>query len=742
MKKHKVLEKLKGKDLVGKRYVPLFDYFNTKELAERKCFTVLAGKFVTKDAGTGVVHCAPGFGEEDYKVCLENGLVEPGEVVMPMDDDGRFLSSVTDYAGQYFKDADPQIMKDLKERGRLVASGTIVHSYPFCWRSQSPLMYRAIDTWFIRVTDLKADLLKNNEAPRWVPDFVRERRFKNWLADARDWCFSRNRYWGNPIPLWVSDDLEEVVCVGSIAELRELSGCGEVTDLHREHVDKITIPSKMGKGVLRRIPEVFDCWFESGSMPFAQSHYPFSVGDEEFMKGFPANFIAEGLDQTRGWFYTLMVISTAIKGQAPFKNLIVNGIVLAEDGAKMSKSKKNYPDPLVVATTYGADACRLYLCNSPVVRAESLQFKEAGVKACVREIFLPWFNSYRFLIQNISRYEKDNSVKFSYDAGMKLQMQDGNLMDRWVVSANQNLIKYVRHEMDNYKLYNVVRPLLTFLEKLSNWYVRLNRTRMKGEEGVEEQKRSLNILFDVLLNTTTLMACVTPFLAEHMYQNLRNGISEADEHLRAGSIHFLAIPECQEELLDEAIERRVARMQSAIENGRLIRDRKALSLRFPLASVTLVDSDPQALEDFQAVKGYIIEELNVLELKTEENEDEYIDYKCEPDNREIGSVLKKAYDKKLKKEIASLSSAQLRDYLKNGSLMIGEVKIEPGWLRVEKIFKDKHTQSGVTACASNMTSSVLLNIQQDENLKQLGTSREITNRIQKLRKSSGVQIDD
>ena len=422
--------------------------------------------------------------------------------------------------------------------------------------------------------------------------------------------------------------------------------------------------------------------------------------------------------------------------------MIVNGIVLAEDGAKMSKSKKNYPDPLAVATTYGADACRLYLCNSPVVRAEPLQFKEAGVKACVRDIFLPWFNSYRFLIQNISRYEKDNSVKFTYDAGMKLQMQDGNLMDRWVVSANQNLIKYVRHEMDNYKLYNVVRPLLTFLEKLSNWYVRLNRTRMKGEEGAEEQKRSLNILFDVLLNTTTLMACVTPFLAEHMYQNLRNGISEADEHLRAGSIHFLAIPDYNEELLDEAIERRVARMQSAIETGRLIRDRKALSLRFPLASVTLIDSDPQALQDFQEVKTYIIEELNVLELITTEDEDAYIDYKCEPDNREIGSVLKKAYDKKLKAEIASLSSAQLRDYLKDGSLMIGAVKIEPGWLKVEKIFKDVHAQSEVTACATNMTASVLLNIEQDENLKQLGTAREITNRVQKLRKSSGVQIDD
>ena len=276
----------------------------------------------------------------------------------------------------------------------------------------------------------------------------------------------------------------------------------------------------MGKGVLRRIPEVFDCWFESGSMPFSQVHYPFSISEEEFNQRFPANFIAEGLDQTRGWFYTLMVISTAVKGREPFKNLIVNGIVLAEDGSKMSKSKKNYPDPMFIAHQFGADACRLYLCNSPVVRAEPLKFAAEGVKSIVRDVFLPWFNAYRFLIQNISRWEKASSNNFVFDPFLKdklAERADSNIMDRWIIAANQHLIKFVRTEMDNYRLYNVVRHMLQFLEQLTNWYVRLNRSRMKGEEGPQEQFTSLNTLFDVLLNTTIMMSCITPFLSEYIY---------------------------------------------------------------------------------------------------------------------------------------------------------------------------------------------------------------------------------
>lgn len=295
------------------------------------------------------------------------------------------------------KDADKQIIKLLKERQRLISAGQTKHSYPFCWRSDTPLIYKAVPSWFVRVEQFQQKLVDCSSQTYWVPEFVKDKRFGNWLRDARDWAISRNRYWGTPIPIWVSEDLQEVVAIGSIEELQTLSGVANITDLHREHIDKITIPSKReGQPPLKRIPEVFDCWFESGSMPFAQQHYPFENA-HDFSQLFPADFIAEGIDQTRGWFYTLIVVSTLLFDKPPFKNLIANGLVLASDGQKMSKSKKNYPDPMIVVNSYGADALRLYLINSPVVRAENLKFKEEGVRDVVKDVFLPWYNAFRWV---------------------------------------------------------------------------------------------------------------------------------------------------------------------------------------------------------------------------------------------------------------------------------------------------------------------------------------------------------
>ena len=678
---YEVLEKAKGAQFKGQRYKPLFEYFT--DIVNDKAFCVLNDTYVTSDSGTGIVHQAPYFGEDDYRVCLAAGIItKVGPIVCPIDASGVFTSEVKDFEGQFVKNADKNIIKHLKDHGRLYSQATLQHQYPFCWRSDTPLLYKAVPSWFVRVEDFKDRLLVNNQQSYWVPEFAKEKRFANWLSDARDWAISRNRYWGNPIPLWVSDDYEEIVCVGSIEELERLSGVTGVTDIHKEFVDKITIPSKQGKGVLRRVSEVFDCWFESGSMPYAQVHYPFK-GKEQFEQNFPADFIAEGIDQTRGWFYTLLVISTALFDKPPFKNLIVNGLVLASDGQKMSKRKKNYPDPTEIINKYGSDSIRLYLITSPAVRGEGLKFNEAGVRDIIKDAFLPWINALKFLTQNIERWEVDKNEKFVYT---DITTYHGhNIMDKWILSAIQSLLKFVREEMAQYKLYTVLPRLVKFIDTLCNWYVRLNRKRFRGETGSEDSYLALNTMFNVLYTMLRLCAPFIPFLTETMYQKLKPYLGTASQTLEYESIHYLLVPEVNESLIDAETEKLVALMQKVIVLGRTIRDRKTLPLRHPLKELVVIVEDYDDIENhILKVRAYIFEELNVKQMKLTKSREEYgIEMKAKP-NFPVLALKAKDKMKVLSGEIEKMTDNQVQELrekdrfnLNGFELVLDDVKILP-----------------------------------------------------------------
>ncbi|XP_069002525.1 isoleucine--tRNA ligase, cytoplasmic [Embiotoca jacksoni] len=733
-----ILDKFPGKTLKGKKYKPLFQYF--AKCGEKGAFQVVLDNYVKEEEGTGVVHQAPYFGADDYRVCTEYNIIQKDQApICPVDASGCFTSEVTDFAGQYVKDADKNIIKWLKEKGRLVNASTFKHNYPFCWRSDTPLIYKAVPSWFVRVEHMVEKLLDNNGKCYWVPEFVGEKRFGNWLRDARDWAISRNRYWGTPIPLWVSDDFEEVVCVGSMAELEELTGV-KVTDLHRESIDSLTIPSRCGKGVLRRVVEVFDCWFESGSMPYAQVHYPFE-NRKEFEDTFPADFIAEGIDQTRGWFYTLLVLSTALFGKPPFKNVIVNGLVLASDGQKMSKRKKNYPDPALIVQKYGADALRLYLINSPVVRAENLRFKEEGVRDVLKDVFLPWYNAYRFLVQNVQRLQKEDGIQFLYNENMA--KQSNNIMDKWIQSFTQSLIQFFKVEMGAYRLYTVVPRLVKFVDMLTNWYVRTNRRRLKGESGTEDCLWALETLFSVLFSMCRLMAPFTPFITEVMYHNLRHLIDPASvEEKDTSSIHYLMLPQVRKNLIDKRIESAVSQMQSVIELGRVIRDRKTLPVKYPLKEVVVIHQDPEALKDIQSLQKYILEELNVRQLTLSTDKDKYgIHLRAEPDHMVLGKRLKGAF-KAITASIKELTNEQLEAFQKTGSIMVDGHELHEEDLRLMYTFDQSSGSAAQYEAHSDAQVLVLLDVSPDQSMVDEGVAREVINRIQKLRKKGHLVPSD
>lgn len=749
---YEIIDSFKGNYLVGKCYQPLFDFFANQP--SNSYFRVLSDTYVTDDSGTGIVHQAPAFGEDDYRVCLKHGVIQKGgDIPCPVDTNGNFTDNITPVKGLHVKAADDTLIKIIKDMGRLVQKDNLEHSYPFCWRSDTPLIYKAVPSWFIKVEEIKDKIVKNNMETYWVPDAVKTGRFHSWLTDARDWAVSRNRFWGTPIPIWASEDMSEVICIGSVEQLHKLSGV-QITDLHRESIDHIEIPSQKNPGtVLKRIDEVFDCWFESGSMPYAQRHYPFE-NKESFDAQFPADFIAEGLDQTRGWFYTLMVLSTALFDKPAFKNLVCNGLVLAADGKKMSKRLKNYPDPTLVINKYGADALRMYLINSPVVRAESLKFQESGVLGVVKEVFLPLYNAFRFFMQNMERWENATTKPFS--PHMDKVKATKNPTDIWISAATQSLIQFVHQEMSAYRLYTVMPALVRFVSQLTNWYVRLNRDRLKGLVENEDPEVGLQVLYDVLLDVTVLMAPFTPFITEHLYQHLRKkqpsysadtpGNTNPPMVGKSDSVHFLHLPKYDESRLNADAVEAMEVLQTIVEQGRYVREKRNISLRTPIKSVVVIMRNPSPTVVASVtgpLKEYILSELNAWDFVVigKEEEGEWVKMSLQPNFSILGKKLGKKM-KAVKTTVEALSHEDAIAALEAGEIEIEGIKVDTKIEIISKLSFAKSESYWESTSTPEGSVVVAVDCTQDEAIISSGKSRELINIIQQLRKSAELDLSD
>ncbi len=707
---YEILRTYKGAELKGIKYEPIFDFFEDNP----NSFQILNDDFVSTEDGTGIVHMAPAYGEDDYRICRATGIV----MVDPLDDDCKFTSLVPDYEGQFCKDADKAIIKALKHGGKLVHQTTIQHSYPFCERTDTPLIYRAIDAWYVRVEDLRERMLKHNATIQWMPGHVGEKRFANWLADAKDWNISRNRFWGSCMPVWVNiDDQDDMICISSAAELEQLSG-EKVDDLHKHHVDKILI-KRDGK-TYKRTPEVLDCWFESGAMPYAQNHYPFE-NKEHFEANFPADFIAEGLDQTRGWFYTLMVLSTALFDKPAFKNVVVNGMVLAEDGLKMSKRLKNYPDPMLVIDKYGADALRLYMIYSPVVRAESLRLSEDGVKHSLRHLLLPWWNAYSFFITyaNIDGWTPEQSVP-----------ERDNLMDRWIQSSLARLEQKVTNAMDHYDLQAAVRPFVAFIEDLTNWYIRRSRRRFWKSEDDTDKMQAYSTLYDVLLGLSKIAAPFTPFISETIYQNLKT--ADMPE-----SVHLCDFPTAADAKRDEVLEDQMAVVMSAVDMGRALRAEYKLKNRQPLSKIHVVCDDKKLLANIQELETLISDELNVRAVEFSTDSSELATIQAKPNFKQLGPKLGPLM-KKAVPLIAGLSDAQIA-VLSSGKTVDVELEGKIIELTAADIEVVRIPREGMAVSAEGAL-VVGLDTQLNDDLISEGLAREFVNKIQSMRKEMDLEV--
>lgn len=716
---YEVLEQLTGADLVGARYQPLFPYFAS--LADDGAFRILPAHYVTTEDGTGIVHTAPGFGEDDAAAAKEHGIPE----VCPVDNECKFTAEVPDYAGRYVKDVDKEIIRRLKDEGNLVHRGVIKHNYPHCWRDDAPLIYRAISTWFVNIDPIKEKMIAANKKINWVPSHIRDGRFGKWLENARDWSISRNRYWGNPLPIW-RNDAGESMCVGSVHELEELTG-KKITDIHKHLVDDLEIPSPTGGEPLKRIPEVLDCWFESGSMPYAQKHYPFE-NNEEFETHFPADFIAEGLDQTRGWFYTLVVLGAALFDKPPFSNVIVNGLILAEDGQKMSKRKKNYPDPSLVFDTLGADSLRLFLLGSPVVRGEDLKFSENAIKDVLRSVLIPIWNVYSFFVTYA------NLDKWEPVAGQTSPPDDpSNPLDKWILSSLSQMISEIRENMDGYNLQKAANRFEKFVGDLTNWYVRRSRRRFWKSQNDSDKSEAYATLHFILIRFCQTAAPFIPFITEEMYRNLKT--AEMPE-----SVHLCDYPEADASSRDEKLERQMELTMNTVSLGRFLRAQRSLKVRQPLSRVLIVATNAADRELLKGTADIIAEELNVKKIDVNEDDSELVTLSVKANFKSLGPKLGKNM-KTVAAAIAKLDTERIDTILRDGAISLDLPEIGELPITSEDIIVQREERPGMCVTTDNNL-TLALDTNLNEALRKEGVAREFVSRVQNIRKDTGFEVSD
>ncbi len=715
-----VLRRCKGKELAGLEYERIFSYHPVKE----KAFYVVEADFVTTEDGTGIVHMAPAYGEDDYQTSKKYHL----PTIHPVNKSGEFGSDVPDFAGKFVKDADLEIIRVLKERHILYKKETITHSYPHCWRCKTPLLYYARDSWYIGTTKYADKMIALNREINWVPPEVGEGRFGNWLEENKDWALSRDRFWGTPLPIWICEQCQKQQCVGSVEELRKGEHLPEPLDLHKPFVDDITFRCSCG-GTMRRTPELIDVWFDSGAMPFAQWHYPFE--NRELIDSgeqYPSDFICEGIDQTRGWFYSLHAIGSFLFGKPAYKNVVVNELILDKEGQKMSKSKGNTVDPFAVMTRFGADTTRWYLVTaSPPWRPT--MFDEEGVGEVQRKFFGTLVNTYAFFAMYA------NIDGFSY-AEPRIPVAERQEIDRWIVSELNSLIRRYVASMDAYDVTKAARAVSDFtIDQLSNWYVRRNRRRFWKSEKGKDKTAAYQTLYECLSTVARLMAPFAPFLAEELYLDL-NRVSGRETF---SSVHLASVPELHEREIDAELEQRMERAEKIVMLVRAMRMKSNLKVRQPLKRIILPVAAERDREALRRMEPVILDEINVKAVEYVTDESGIVKKKAKANFKSLGPKFGKAVQQ-IAGRIKELSGAEIAQLEQRGTLSL-PINGNAVTLSREDV-EILHEDIAGWLVETDGTITVALDTTLDEGLLSEGFAREFVNRIQNMRKDAGFEITD